>query len=85
MNAQLLTLCQLPDAPNLYWSIVELPSPIIGWQKAIGVEYDGLYLDFPELQAVRHASYAPEQWDRALREYVSKAAALAESAGENAS
>ena len=68
MNAQLLTLCQQPDAPNLYWSIAELPSPIIDWRKAIGVEYEGIYLDFPELQVVRHASYVPEQWDRALRE-----------------
>ena len=72
MNDQLLTLCQQPGAPNLYWSIAELPSPWIDKRQSIGAEYDGLYLQWPELQAVRHAQYAPEQWNRLLRKIASE-------------
>lgn len=72
MSDQLSTLCQQPGAPNLYWSITELPSPLIDRQKSIEAEYDGLYLQYPELQAVRHAQYAPEQWDVVLRKIVSE-------------
>jgi hypothetical protein len=73
MNDQLLTLCQQPGAPNLYWSIAELPSPIIDRLKCLDGEYDALYLQYPELQTVRHAQYTPEQWDGFLRKFVSQA------------
>ena len=33
--------------------------------------YDGLYLQWPELQTLRHAQYVPEQWDRVLRKAIS--------------
>ena len=56
MNDQLLTLCQQPDAPNLYWTITELPNPLIDRRQSIGAEYDGAYLEWPELQALRHAA-----------------------------
>jgi hypothetical protein len=72
MNHQLLTLCQQPGMPNLYWSIAELPSPWIDRSIAIGPEYDGLYLQWPELQAVRTAQYAPDQWNLVLRKCVSE-------------
>ena len=71
MNKQLLTLCQQPGAPNFYWSIAELPSPWIDRETAIGAEYDGLYLEWPELQHLRHAQYTPEQWNLVLRKAVS--------------
>lgn len=71
MNYQLFTLCQQPVAPNLYWSIAELPSPWIDRETAIGAEYDGLYLEWPELQRLRHAQYTPEQWNLVLRRAVS--------------
>jgi hypothetical protein len=71
MNTQLLTLCQRPGAPSFYWSIVELPSPWIDRETAIGAEYDGLYLEWPELQHLRHAQYTPEQWNLVLRKAVS--------------
>jgi hypothetical protein len=72
MDEQLLTLCQQPDAPNLYWSIAELPSPWIDRSTAIRTEYDGLYLQWPELQAVRTAQYTPDQWNLVLRKCVSE-------------
>jgi hypothetical protein len=71
MGYQLLTLCQQPGAPNLYWCIAELPSPWIDRRKAIEAEYDGLYLQWPELKTLRHAQYVPEQWNLVLRKVVS--------------
>jgi hypothetical protein len=72
MNEQLLTLCQQSGAPDLYWSLAELPTPLIDPQMSIQAEYDGLYLQWPELQTLRHAQYVPEQWNRVLRKVVSE-------------
>jgi hypothetical protein len=72
MNDQLLTLCQQPDVPSLYWSIAELPSPWIDRGKSIAAEYDGLYLQWPELQAVRHAQYTSDQWNLVLRKTITE-------------
>jgi hypothetical protein len=72
MNDQLLTLCQQPGAPNLYWSIAELPSPWTDRRRSIQAEYDGVYLQWPELQAIRHAQYVPEQWNLVLRQVVAE-------------
>jgi hypothetical protein len=72
MNYQLLALCQLPNAPNLYWSITALPHPMIDLRKSVEAEYDGLYLQFPQLQTVRRAQYTPEQWNQELRDVVGK-------------
>jgi len=72
MSDQLLTLCQQPGSPNLYWSITELPSPWIDRWRSVRAEYDGAYLQWPELQAIRHAPYAPEQWNRVLQKVVSE-------------
>jgi hypothetical protein len=72
MNHQLLTLCQQPDMPSLYWSIADLPTPWIDRSTAIDAEYDALYLQFPELQAIRTAQYTPDQWNLVLRKCVSE-------------
>jgi hypothetical protein len=72
MNDQVLALCQQAGSPNLYWSLTELPSPLIDPQTSIEAEYDGLYLQWPELQTLRHTQYVPEQWDHVLRKVVSE-------------
>jgi hypothetical protein len=72
MNHQLLTLCQQPDMPSLYWSIADLPSPWIDRSTAIDAEYDGLYLQWPELQTIRTAQCTPDQWNLVLRKCVSE-------------
>jgi hypothetical protein len=72
MNHQLLTLCQQPDMPSLYWSIADLPSPWIDRSTAIDAEYDALYLQWPELQTIRTAQYTPDQWNLVLRRCVSE-------------
>jgi hypothetical protein len=76
-NEQLLMLMQVPDAPNLYWSIAALPHPMIDMRMGWSVEYDCLYLQFPQLQNVRHANYTPEQWKQLLQEIVAKIARFA--------
>jgi len=76
MDQQLLTLCQQRDAPNLCWSLTELPIPMIDLRKSVQAEYDGLYLEFPKLQTVRHANYTPDQWERELRAIVAELVTL---------
>jgi hypothetical protein len=73
MNDQLLTLCQQPGAPNLFWSLAELPSPIINQEKALQGEYGGVYLQWPELKNVRREQIAPEQWNIILQKTISEA------------
>ena len=67
MDEQLLSLCQQPDAPNLYWSIAALPRPIIDMRKSLECEYDCLYLSAPLLRKVRQLQCSPAQWKLTLR------------------
>ena len=76
MNEQVLTFCQLPDAPNLYWSITALPSPMIDFRTSLEGDLDGIYMHLPQLHTVHRAHYPPEQWDRELREVAAELAPL---------
>jgi hypothetical protein len=70
MNSQVLDLCQQPNAPNLYWSLTALPRPMVNLYESARYEYNGIYLQFPELQDVRCGQHTPDQWDAILRRFV---------------
>ena len=53
MSFQLIEMVQQPDAPNLYWALTMLPSPMIDLRRALDVESMGVELTFPELNDVR--------------------------------
>jgi hypothetical protein len=53
---------QQPDAPNLYWALSALPSPIVNMNNALDVERQALVLSFPELRDVQTARRSPEEW-----------------------
>jgi hypothetical protein len=72
MNEQLLTFLQQPGAPNLYWSLTELPNPMVDLVRSADVEYDMLYLQYPELQDLRTADRSPQYWDGMLRKYINE-------------
>lgn len=59
------TLMRTPDAPNLYWSLVALPRPLIDMRKALGAELHFVDFSFPGAQNLRQAEYTADQW-RAL-------------------
>jgi hypothetical protein len=40
----------MPDAPNLYWALSDLPDPFIDLRQSLSYEYDMMYWELPELQ-----------------------------------
>ncbi len=44
---------QHPQAPNLYWALTDLPSPLIDCRKAFNVEAQSLDYEFPQLAVFR--------------------------------
>jgi hypothetical protein len=61
-----LDFVQQPGAPNLYWSLSSLPSPLIDLRDAIDFEYRVLELEFPDLAGLDRPR-APGEWDRVLK------------------
>jgi hypothetical protein len=71
MNEPLARLMSRPDAPNLYWSLVELPprQPIL--RRAWDVEYGWPYVTQPTLKRARaREQLSAEQWRHALYDEV---------------
>lgn len=68
LNEQLRTLIAAPDAPNLYWAMAELPTPLIDMQPALRYE-----MTFP----LRFSPYLrdPEQTDHTAGEWANLIAA----------
>ncbi len=40
----------MPDAPNLYWALSDLPVPFISLRQSMSYEYDLMYWEVPELR-----------------------------------
>lgn len=71
MVTQLEEFVQQPGAPNLYWSLTDLPRPFIDLRKAMQGERVGVFGMFPgmaEAAADLNAKpFTPEQVEKALR------------------
>ncbi len=71
MITQLEEFIQQPGAPNLYWSLTDLPRPFIDMRKAMQGERVGVYGTFPgmaEAAADLNAKpFTPEQVEKALQ------------------
>lgn len=65
-----LHLVQHPDAPNLYWALAALPSPLVDMRRSLAVERQFLYQQIRVLQEVdetpRPAGYWRDFIDRLL-------------------
>ncbi len=72
MSEQLRELIQQSGTPNLYWSLTDLPRPIIDFRPALVSEYDFLYLTFPDLKDLETKEIAPEQWTLLLNQTIEK-------------
>ncbi len=76
MRDQLVDFVQLYDAPNLYWSLTNLPHPYLDLRNATELERLGMQLLFPAAFEARKAEHSPEQWQRLLEETVERLASL---------
>jgi hypothetical protein len=65
-SRQTLEFVQQPGAPNLYWSIAELPRPMIDFRAAIEVELSFLTMAHPELRNPAQPGRTDEQWRATL-------------------
>jgi hypothetical protein len=62
MFPQICEYVQQPQAPNLYWALTVLPSPMITLGNALDVESHALELSFPDFRDVETAKRSPEEW-----------------------
>ncbi len=63
---RLLEFAQLPGAPNLYWALAALPSPLIDARRSLESEGATAYISFPFLRDARSAERSPEEWQGLL-------------------
>lgn len=63
-RVQELIVC--PDAPNVYWALTDLPSPLIGVRDAMQTERNLILLSMPRLQNIQNAEMSPQQWQDLL-------------------
>ena len=61
-----LDFMERPGAPNLYWSLTALPTPLIDLGTALDFEYRVLEMEFSDLADLDRPRSAGE-WDRVLR------------------
>ena len=87
MADQLEGLIQLPHAPNLYWSITSLPTPLVDLRGALELESVAVYLLLPQFASVKTKKYAPGQWEALFdeEETIAKLAALLGTAQDDGS
>ncbi len=77
--AQLTEYVQQPGAPNLYWALTMLPSPIVEFRKAVEAELYAFSTSFPELRDLE-ARRTPDEWRRLLYDFWREALSLANEA-----
>jgi hypothetical protein len=66
MLNQVEVLVQQPNCPNLYWTLTNLPEPLVDLRPGLQFERDFLYLFFTELRDVRGAVHTDAEWDAML-------------------
>lgn len=67
MSRELLVLLEQPDAPNLYWALTNLPSPLVNLRSAFETEGKLIYLWYPEFQHLDDLPHTPEYWHSLLK------------------
>ena len=72
MREQLLEVPQLYDAPNLYWSLANLPHPVVDCRHVIDGEDLGFQRYFAEMAEARTGEHSPERWQQMLETTIDK-------------
>ncbi len=63
MQQELLQVMQHPAAPNLYWPLAALPSPLLDFRPALEFEGETLFIMFPEWSKLDQPR-TPAEWDQ---------------------
>jgi hypothetical protein len=75
---QIETLSQVPNAPNLYWALSNLPVPLVDLRAAVDAEMHGVELSFPEVRDLEAVHLTPQQWRERLLSLLTKVHAIAD-------
>jgi hypothetical protein len=63
-SAAAFELLQQPTAPNLYWTLSDLPQPLIDFRPAYQYEMDWIYFWHPEWADIGTKQYSEAEWRR---------------------
>lgn len=66
MTAELTRLVAHPDAPNMYWAIATLPTPLVDLREAMEWESGVPAQIFPFLEDAETADHSPDEWRRLM-------------------
>ncbi|HWA98769.1 MAG TPA: hypothetical protein VG713_09770 [Pirellulales bacterium] len=69
MTSQIELLVEIPETPNLYWALTELPRPIVDMTAAIELESRLPFFELPQLRNLRDTQRSPQQWDAQWQAY----------------
>jgi hypothetical protein len=64
MLSRVEEMVQLPDAPNLYWALTTLPTPLIDLRPALNAELNTIYRSYPQLRKLDSPDLAPADMDK---------------------
>jgi hypothetical protein len=81
MTDQLLTLLEQKDAPNLYWSLTDLPSPLIDVRRGLRFEYATFHLMMRDFDEVRHGVLSEARANELIQQFAKKNGKLSEELG----
>lgn len=72
MDSELLELIQQPQTPNLYWTITQLPRPLVDFRRSLDMESSIAYLMLPMLHEAKTKKFTPAQWRAKLYEMLNQ-------------
>lgn len=61
-------LIELPDAPNVYWALTALPTPLVDLRDALEMESTAMYLMLPLFADVKTRKFTQAQWEARFEE-----------------
>ncbi|HIG26868.1 MAG TPA: hypothetical protein EYQ50_03380 [Verrucomicrobiales bacterium] len=79
---QVVHLIQLPNAPNLYWALTDLPRPFFDVRRSLLWERDVLFMAVPELRGIEHLKYSNAQWKSLFRKILNSFSSDSHSEGD---
>lgn len=65
-SERVVELATLPDAPNLYWSLSQLPRPFLDTRDALASDMYCMEMSFPDWKNPRSTNYEDAYWDAFL-------------------
>jgi len=83
VTPQVIEFVQQSGAPNLYWALTALPTPLIDFRDAIDVESRAFEFGFPELRDLANAKRTEEEWRDLLHRLATKILSMLADPGQD--